>query len=57
MLYETCARAEEILTLDIEDLLPDDKRGRVISKGGATDWVHSIVPVNEVPGSTETTCL
>lgn len=40
MLYETCARAEEILTLDIDDLLPDDKRGRVISKGGATDWVH-----------------
>jgi integrase len=40
MLYETCARAEEILTLDIGDLLMADKRGRVISKGGATEWVH-----------------
>ncbi|MCW2880916.1 MAG: site-specific recombinase [Sphaerisporangium sp.] len=40
MLYETCARAQEILTLDIADLLPADKRGRVLSKGGATDWVH-----------------
>jgi integrase len=40
MLYETCARAEEILTLNIEDLIPADKRGRVIAKGGATEWVH-----------------
>jgi integrase len=40
MLYETCARAEEILTLNIEDLLPGDKRGRVVSKGGAIEWVH-----------------
>ncbi|MFI9561639.1 tyrosine-type recombinase/integrase [Nonomuraea endophytica] len=40
MLYETCGRAQEILTLDITDLLLADKRGRVISKGGATDWVH-----------------
>ena len=40
MLYETCARAEEILTLNIEDLLTADKRGRVISKGGAVEWVH-----------------
>lgn len=40
MLYETCARAEEILTLNIEDLLQADKRGRVTAKGGATEWVH-----------------
>ncbi|MEV4091298.1 tyrosine-type recombinase/integrase [Streptosporangium saharense] len=40
MLYETCARAQEILTLDIADLLPADKRARIISEGGATDWVH-----------------
>jgi integrase len=40
MLYETCARAEEILSLNIEDLLPADKRGRVTAKGGATEWVH-----------------
>lgn len=40
LLYETCARAEEILTLDLEDLVLADKRARVIAKGGATEWVH-----------------
>ncbi|GAA2637189.1 hypothetical protein SMC26_07990 [Actinomadura fulvescens] len=38
LLYESCARAEEILTLDIADLVLPDKRARVISKGGATEW-------------------
>jgi integrase/recombinase XerD len=36
MLYETAARAEEILGLDIPDLDLPSKRGRVISKGGTT---------------------
>ena len=40
MLYETAARAEEILGLDAEDLELPDKRARVISKGGMTEWVH-----------------
>ena len=40
MLYETAARAEEILGLDVPDLDLPSKRGRVISKGGTTDWVH-----------------
>ena len=40
MLYETAARAEEILGLDIPGLDLPSKRGRVISKGGTTDWVH-----------------
>jgi integrase/recombinase XerD len=40
MLYETAARAEEILGLDVPDLDLPGKRGRVISKGGTTDWVH-----------------
>jgi integrase len=40
MLYETCGRAQEILTLDIADLLPTDKRGRGLSTGGTIDWVH-----------------
>jgi integrase/recombinase XerD len=40
MLYETAARAEEILGLDVEDLQLPDKRARVISKGGMTEWVH-----------------
>jgi integrase/recombinase XerD len=40
MLYETAARAGEILGLDVEDLDLPGKRGRVVSKGGTTDWVH-----------------
>ncbi|WP_406314602.1 tyrosine-type recombinase/integrase [Streptosporangium sp. NBC_01639] len=40
LLYESCARAEEILSLDIGDLVADNKRGRVISKGGAIERVH-----------------
>jgi len=40
MLYETAARAEEVLGLDVPDLDLPGKRGRVISKGGSTDWVH-----------------
>ena len=39
MLYETAARAEEILTLDIGDLDPDDKRARIRAKGGAIEYV------------------
>jgi len=40
MLYETAARAEEILTLNIEDLDPEFRRARVTSKGGAIEYVH-----------------
>ncbi|MCZ9346984.1 site-specific integrase [Streptomyces sp. TRM76130] len=40
MLYESAARAEEILCLDVEDLHPGDKRGRTLAKGGATEWIH-----------------
>jgi integrase/recombinase XerC/integrase/recombinase XerD len=39
LLYETAARANEILALDIEDLDLPNKRARVRSKGGATEWV------------------
>jgi site-specific recombinase XerD len=39
LLYETAARANEILSLDIEDLDLRSKRARVRSKGGATEWV------------------
>lgn len=38
--YETAARAEEILSLDVPDLDLPNKRARVISKGGAIEWVH-----------------
>lgn len=40
LLYESAARAEEILCLNIEELFPADKRGRVVSKGGAVEWIH-----------------
>lgn len=40
MLYETTARAAEILALDIEDLELDARRARVTSKGGDTEYVY-----------------
>ena len=40
LLYETAARAEEILGLNVGDLELPGKRARVISKGGMTEWVH-----------------
>jgi integrase/recombinase XerD len=39
LLYETAARANEILSLDVDDLDLPNKRARVTSKGGATEWV------------------
>ena len=39
VLYETAARANEILSLNIEDLDLPNKRARVRSKGGAVEWV------------------
>ncbi|HZD01086.1 MAG TPA: site-specific integrase [Actinomycetes bacterium] len=40
MLYETAARAGEVLALDIEDLDLAGRRAPVRSKGGATQWVY-----------------
>ena len=40
LLYETAARAGELLSLNIEDLDLEFRRGRVTSKGGATEYVH-----------------
>src|SRR5712692_745424 len=39
LLYETAARANEILSLDVDDLDLPNKRARVTSKGGAMEWV------------------
>jgi integrase len=39
-LYETAARATEALSVNVEDLDLDNKRVRVRSKGGDTDWLH-----------------
>ncbi|MEV4186619.1 site-specific integrase [Streptosporangium canum] len=40
LLYETAARAEEISSLDVEDLDPEFRRARILSKGGAVEYVH-----------------
>jgi integrase len=40
MLYETAARASEILALDIDDLDLAARRARVRSKGGAAEYVY-----------------
>ncbi|MGW5922216.1 tyrosine-type recombinase/integrase [Nocardia fluminea] len=40
MLYETAARAEEILTLDVGDLDPVNRCATVVRKGGARDVVY-----------------
>ncbi|MDE0170483.1 MAG: site-specific integrase [bacterium] len=39
MLYETAARASEVLALDVEDLDRPQRRARVRSKGGDTDLI------------------
>jgi site-specific recombinase XerD len=40
LLYETAARAQEVLGVDIEDLDLENKRLRVRRKGGDSDWLH-----------------
>ncbi|MGH2901066.1 MAG: tyrosine-type recombinase/integrase [Solirubrobacteraceae bacterium] len=40
MLYETAARANEILALDVEQLDLDNRRAPIRSKGGETEWVY-----------------
>lgn len=40
LLYESAARADSILALDIEDLDLENKRGRITAKGDILRWVH-----------------
>ncbi|MEU6743742.1 tyrosine-type recombinase/integrase [Streptosporangium sandarakinum] len=40
MLYETAARAAEILALNVEDLDLEHRRAPVRSKGGAIEWAY-----------------
>lgn len=40
MLYDTAARASEILSLNVEDLDLPNKRAKVVGKGGDEEWVH-----------------
>jgi integrase len=44
MLYETAARASEILALNVEDLDLEQRRAAVRSKGGDTEFVLGWVP-------------
>jgi integrase len=40
MLYETAARASEILSLNVEDLDLENRKASLKSKGGDTEWVY-----------------
>jgi integrase len=40
LLYETAARAGEVLSLNVEDLDLDNKRTRAVAKGGDVEWLH-----------------
>jgi len=48
LLYDTAARTEEILTLNIEDLDLEFRRARVTSKGGAIEYVHWATPTARI---------
>ena len=40
LLYESAARADSVLSLNIEDLDLAGKRGRITAKGGVVRWIH-----------------
>ena len=50
MLYETAARASEVLALDVEDLDLPRRRARIRSKGGSTDMVLWAAPIARLLG-------
>ena len=50
MLYETAARASEVLALDVEDLDRARRRTRIRSKGGNVDMVVWAVPTARLLG-------
>ena len=50
MLYETAARASEVLALDVEDLDRPQRRARVVSKGGNTDMIYWATPTARLLG-------
>jgi integrase len=62
MLYETAARAAEILEIDVQDLDLDNRQAPVRSKGGAIQWVywdtgtaHLLPRLLRLPGGTSRT--
>ncbi|MFI5824970.1 site-specific integrase [Streptomyces rishiriensis] len=40
MVYASAARADEVLCLNVDDLYPQDKHGKITAKGGATERIH-----------------
>ena len=50
MLYETAARASEVLALDVGDLDRARRRARIRSKGGSTDMVVWAAPTTHLLG-------
>ena len=50
MLYETAARASEVLALDVEDLDRARRRARIRSKGGSVDMVVWAAPTARLLG-------
>jgi hypothetical protein len=46
MLYETCARAEEILGLDVPDLDMEFRLALVVERGGDRVYVHWETPTD-----------
>lgn len=40
LLYESAARSEEVLSIDVEDLDLEQRRARLTSKGGDRDLLH-----------------
>ncbi len=40
LLYESAARAQSVLSLDIEDLDLPGQRGKITAKGGVIRWIH-----------------
>ncbi len=40
LLYESAARAQEVLNLNVEDIDLEARRARITSKGGNTDVIH-----------------
>ncbi|MGV9935656.1 hypothetical protein [Streptomyces olivaceoviridis] len=37
LLYESAARADEVLCLNVQDLYPQGMRSKITAKGGATE--------------------
>jgi integrase len=53
LLYESAARAQEVLSLNVEDLDLENKRARVRSKGGDIEWLPPSVRLGEAAPQTD----